>query len=42
MQKDWEDDRRKGQQFVDDMLADFSDLDISDDSTHAGGSNTLG
>ena len=40
--KDWEDARRRGQQFADDMLVDFSDLDIFYDSTTAGGSNTLG
>ena len=40
--KDWEDARRRGQQFEDDMLTDFLNLDISDDSTTtAGGSNTL-
>ena len=38
--KDWEDARRREQQFVDDMVGDFSNLDISE-ASNATGSNTM-
>ena len=37
--KDWEDARRRSQQFEDDMITDFGDLDISDTSTQIGRNN---
>ena len=38
--KDWEDARQREQQFVDDMVGDFSNLDISE-ASNATGSNTM-
>ena len=38
--KDWEDARRREQQFVDDMVGDFSNFDISE-ASNATGSNTM-
>ena len=38
--KDWEDTHRREQQFVDDMVSDFSNLDISE-ASNATGSNTM-
>ena len=37
--KDWEDARRRSQQFEDDMIEDFRDLDISNTSTQTGNNN---